>query len=79
MPSAEYSSYINHAISMGLLRTTLHNCVPAAPQTALLPSERPLIKPQTILLEFGEPGVPFFWNHHIQHGHWPAAVKSNNR
>ena len=52
VPSVEYSSYINHVISMGWLRTTLHICMPAAPQTAPLPSERPLIKPADICLDW---------------------------
>ena len=52
VPPVEYSSYINHVISLGWLRTTLHNCMPAAPQTAPLPSERPLIKPADTCLEW---------------------------
>ena len=36
----------------GWLRTTFHNCVPAAPQTGPLPSERPLIKPADTFLDW---------------------------
>ena len=53
VPSAEYSNYINHVITLGLAEDyTQHNCVPAASQTAPLPSERPLIKPADTCLEW---------------------------
>ena len=51
VPSAEYSSYINHVISLGLAGdyiAQLHgSCSPNSP----LPSERPLIKPADTCLE----------------------------
>ena len=51
VPSVEYSSYINHVISLGLAEDYTAQLRASCSPNRPLPSERPLIKPADTCLE----------------------------